>query len=122
LDSHRPPPCRRWPVRGKEGPEAKRIYDSMKFGAEPTREGREPGLEVPTFAPRSRSWDWERIDGGVDHQPSRFRMAGDSFKQSIEHDHLDPAIIASFRSLIRGKELRKITPTAAPSAIPTTAR
>ena len=42
----------------------------------------------------------------------------DSFKQSIEHAHLDPAIIAPFRRLIRPKALRKITPTRARARYP----
>lgn len=57
-------------------------------------------------------------DGGVDHQPFEIRLAGDSFKQSIEHAHLDPAIIAPFRRLIRPKALRKITPTRARARYP----
>lgn len=80
--------------------------------------GREPGLEVPPFAPRSRSLGLGANDGGVDHQPFEIRLAGDSFKQSIEHAHLDPAIIASFRRLIRAKALRKITPTRARARYP----
>ena len=47
----------------------------------------------------SRSSRLGANDGGVDHQPFEIRLAGDSFKQSIEHAHLDPAIIAPFRRL-----------------------
>ena len=84
----------------------------------PPRERPEPGLEVPPFAPRSRSLRLGANDGGVDHQPFEIRLAGDSFKQSIEHAHLDPAIIAPFRRLIRPKALRKITPTRARARYP----
>jgi hypothetical protein len=47
---------------GKADRQAKRIYDSMKFGAEPTPRAAESlGLRSPLLRRAPAAWDWARM-------------------------------------------------------------